>query len=637
MKKLLALLLSFMLLWGAASGLAEETAAEAEGADRYEQLTVATGTPFSGNFFSEVLGNNLSDQDIRKLIHGYNLVEWNSADGAFRINQHLFSSVIASDNDATFLFDLKEGLTYSDGTPITARDYAFSMLLQSSGQLQKTAGNRLNVSRLLGGKAYHDGETNALAGLRVFSDYQFSLTLDPAYTPYFYQLKALDLSPMPVSVIAPGCEVKDDGQGAYIDGPFTGELLQQTLLDPAAGYMSHPSVTCGPYRLTAFDGSRVTLELNEAYQGDAEGNLPTIPKIIVRAENPNEVMDLLATGQVDLVVRCVRESQIRNGMELVGAGSYAMKAYSRAGLSFISFCAEKGPTADVNVRKALAMCLDREELATQYTGAYGTVVNGYYGIGQWMFMMANGTLIPEEGAEGEWADLTLERIPVYSLNHAQAVNLLESAGWNLNEDGEAYDAQAGGVRCKLIDGEIVPLRLKIIYSEGNGASTLLRTVFTPYLSKAGVELQIQKLPAQEVFETYYGQRERDCDMILLGTNFGDIFDPSGDFDADGKDALNGVTDPHLAELAVAMRETEPGNAPEYCRRWLAFQEYRAEIVPEIPLYSNAYLDFHIVELQNYEPGSTGSWAAAIPKAILSDYAPPAEEEEEPADGSFEEV
>ena len=623
MKKLLALLLTFMLLSGTASGLGEETVA-----GKYDKLTVATGTPFSGNFFSEVLGNNLSDQDVRKLIHGYNLVEWNSAIGAYQVDQHLFSSVMASEDSTTFIFDLKEGLTYNDGTPITARDYAFSMLLQSSGELKRIAGKQLNVGRILGGKAYHEGRTHVLAGLRILSDYQFSLTIDPAYSPYFYQLKALDLSPMPISVIAPGCVVRDDGQGVYIDGPFSEELLQKTLLDPETGYVSHPYVTCGPYMLTAYDGSKVTLEVNPVYQDKEEGKLPAIPKIIIRAENPNDIMDLLATGQVDLVVRCARESQIRAGMELVAGGNYAMNAYSRAGLAFISFCAEKGPTSDVNVRKAIAMCMDKEELTKQYLGAYGTVVNGYYGIGQWMFMMANGTLVPEEGAEEEWADLTLDKIPVYSLNSAKAADLLDQAGWNLNEEGGTYDVQSGGVRCRNNGGELVPLRLKLVYPEGNGASALLRTVFTPYLAKAGIELQIQKLPAAEVFEMYYGQRERDCDMILLGTNFGDVFDPSGDFDENGTDVLNGTTDPHLAELAVAMRETEPGNATEYCRRWLAFQEHRASILPEIPLYSNAYLDFHIVELQNYEPGKTGSWAIAITDAILSDYEPPVEEEEE---------
>ena len=102
--------------------------------------------------------------------------------------------------------------------------------------------------------------------------------------------------------------------------------------------------------------------------------------------------------------------------------------------------------------------------------------------------------------------------------------------------------------------------------------------------------------------------------------------PSTSFNEEGKDILSGVTDLHLAELAENLRSTEPGNATEYCRRWLAFVEYRSEILPEIPLYSDAYLDFHIVDLQQYEPGNTGNWSIAVTSAVLSEYVPAAEGE-----------
>ena len=100
-----------------------------------------------------------------------------------------------------------------------------------------------------------------------------------------------------------------------------------------------------------------------------------------------------------------------------------------------------------------------------------------------------------------------------------------------------------------------------------------------------------------------------------------------EYDAHGKNLYNGITDPELAQLAVSMRSTEPGNAPEYCRRWLAYQQRLAATAAEIPIYSNAYLDFHLSALRNYEPGKTGSWSYAITEAYLSDFA----EEEVPED------
>ena len=58
-----------------------------------------------------------------------------------------------------------------------------------------------------------------------------------------------------------GCEVRDDGEGAYIanidetavEPVFTAELLQSTVLDAENGYLSHPYLTCGPYKLVSYD------------------------------------------------------------------------------------------------------------------------------------------------------------------------------------------------------------------------------------------------------------------------------------------------------------------------------------------------------------------------------------------------
>ena len=240
MKKVLAWILVFALLLGVSSAVAEEEAVV------YDKLTVSTTTPFSGNFLSDALGSNLSDQDVRRLIHGYSLVYWDSATGSYQFNPKLIGAASMSEDGTGYIFALTEGLTYSDGTPITAKDYAFTLLLLGSSELQEATGSREDMSRILGGRDYQEGKTFELKGVRILGDYQFALVVDPEFMPYFYQLKALDVSPLPISVIAPGCEVKDDGKGAYIEGDFSAEVLEDTLLNPADGYISHPSVTSGP-------------------------------------------------------------------------------------------------------------------------------------------------------------------------------------------------------------------------------------------------------------------------------------------------------------------------------------------------------------------------------------------------------
>ena len=619
MKRILALILTAALLFAAVPAAAEEGEIT-----KYDKLTVSTMTPFSGNFLSETLGNNISDKDVRRLIHGYNLVNWNSNTGSYQFNPRLISAASVSDDGTTFTLALTEGLKYNDGTPITVRDYAFSLLLLGSSELREATGTSADLSRILGGRAYQNGESIELKGVRLLGDYQIALSIDPEFMPYFYQLRALDISPLPVSAIAPGCEVKDNGRGAFIEGDFSAELLADTLFDPISGYVSHPMVTSGPYMFAGYDEHSAELILNPEYIGDENGVVPTIPRIVMQVTDPERLIASLAEGKTDLAVRCVRQDQIQAGMELAGSEDFAMKAYSRSGTSFISFCAEKGPTSDLSVRQALSMCINRAGLTEKYTGAFGLMVNGSYGIGQWMYLMANGTLVPEAGAEKEWEDLKLDGIRIYEFDPQAAAKLLEDNGWETDRDG---------VYSKAIDGKDVSLHLKLIYPEENGAGPLLNEYFIPYLDQIGIELETEAVPVEELLKKYYGQEERDCDMILLGTNFGDVYDPSGEYDENGKNRLNGVTDPELRELAVSMRSTEPGQATEYCRRWLKYQARLAEDAAVIPLYSDVYFDFHISALQRYAPGQSGSWSIAVTDAVLSDFIP--EEEEQEAGEEFE--
>ena len=81
MRKLIAIILTIILLAGCFTAVAEVYSD-----DRYETLTVGVTTAFSGNFLSDALGSNISDQDVRKLIHAYSLVRWDSEIGAFRMN-----------------------------------------------------------------------------------------------------------------------------------------------------------------------------------------------------------------------------------------------------------------------------------------------------------------------------------------------------------------------------------------------------------------------------------------------------------------------------------------------------------------------------------------------------------------------
>ncbi len=659
MKKILAIILAILLALCCMPAWAEapEPTAEPILIDK-DTLIVGSTTAMSGNFFSEMFGNNTSDIDVRALLHGYNLMEWLPELGSYGLNRSVVSGLVATDDiegNRTYIIALYDDLTYSDGTPITAADYAFSMLLSVAPEMKAIGADTVESDYIVGIDAYKAGETNVLTGMRILNPYQMSITVKAEYRPFFYELALLDYNPYPIHVLAPGCEVVDNGEGVMIRNAdqtvtepiFSAQLLEKTILDPAVGYLSHPSVVSGPYTLVSYDGDTHTAQftVNPAYKGNRNGVKATIPNVVFTAVEPGHMMDALASGEVDLINKTVSEANISEGLALMADGTIASANYTRSGYSFISFNCEKPAMNSVAVRQALAHALDKNALVAAYVGNYGLAVDGYYGIGQWMYQIVSGTLpapvdeLPE-GATAEetreyeeeleaWAEVNLDGLTRYEFDLEKADALLTQDGWTLDQNGEAYQAAAGQVRCKVIDGTLTALDLKLVYPEGNTIADSLQTCFADNLAKIGVKVTLEARPMNDLLNVYYRNVERDCDMIYLATNFATVFDPSYTFapaDAyQGKSNRTAIVDEELYARAADLSRTEPGDTLAYCQKWVAFQERWTEVLPSIPVYSNVYFDFYTSFLQNYAVNANMTWSQAILGAY---FGMPAEEEEE---------
>ena len=644
MKKYLAILLMAAMIFSAAF------AEEAPGADAteaaavqydYDELVVGTVMPMYGAFSLRSWGNSSSDVDVRRLIHGYNLAEWDAADGGFHLDPTVVTlgSVVTLDEKGDHIYNLTlyDDLYYSDGTKITAWDYAFSWLLRTSPLINGIGGTAERADFLVGWDEYEAGKVPYLAGIQVTGDYSMKVIISGAYLPYFYEVGLLDCYPIPIQSVAPGCEVADDGAGVYIrnrenpDGEalFTAELLKETLLNETNGYLSHPSPVSGPYRILSFDGTEARFELNPYYKGNADGLKPVIPRIVYRTANADTMMDELLQGQYGLLNKVTRVDVIQDGMtRATGERNYHADAYPRPGLSFITFNGTKPATADPAVRQAIALCMDKEALKNDYVGAYGIRADGFYGLGQWMFLMVSGTTaqdpdpnMTEEEAEQlkeAWESLTLDGLETYGQDIARAQSVLDRAGWTLNRDGHAYASGRDDVRCKEIDGVLVPLELKLVYSDVTDIGDAFADRLAAPLKEAGIALTLEARPS--VLAMYYGQAEADYDMLYLGTNFDVAFDPAQLFMEDSAVNVSGVKDEALVKLAQEMRQTEPGDLLTYCRRWISFLAKFAETEPMIPVYSNLYYDFYPDVLRNYRINQFTTWSEAIVGSYFSDVA-----------------
>ena len=450
-KRSLSLLAALLLLLSALPipGLAEAPgAAEPEQAPAYEypeELIVGNPTEMRGDFFTEMFGNNTADIDVRSLIHGYNLVNWDQSQGVYVFDPTVVTStrvVQDSAGNRTFFLILAEDLFYSDGTRITAWDYAFSLLLMMSPEMEQIGAKIYRAEHIRGYDAYITKRSQALAGVEVISDRQLAITIDAAFMPFFFETGLFLCVPYPISVIAPGCRVYDNGQGAYIgnidqtvaEPIFTADLLRETVLNEETGYNSHPSVTSGPYRMTSFDGETAHFVINPYYKGtwvnrpellpgytppeegaesvwpdaeelpanytfvtDDEGNgicvvRPTIERIAFRSVVSENVSQLLADGELHLVNKLTYGPAITGLLQSSDELDIRMQNYPRVGMTFFTFSCEKPAVNEMAVRQAIAWCMDRDEITLAYTTGYGQRVDGYYGIGKWEYQVVEGLI-----------------------------------------------------------------------------------------------------------------------------------------------------------------------------------------------------------------------------------------------------
>ena len=631
-----------MLLFCTAAA-AEETA-DKQDVPVPDRLTVGNTTAMRGEFFTSLWGNATSDIDVRDLLHGYNLVMWDGENGMFREDPSVVKNIVVTDNeegDRSYTLLLQDDLRYSNGIAINAWDYAFSYLFSISAEVAEIGGTPRRMEQFLGYEAYASGQAKVLEGVHVADDDMIVITISHEYLPFFYEMGLLSCNPYPISVIAPGVTVRDDGDGVYLanedetvqEPVFTAELLKETVLDPETGYMSHPSVVSGPYTLTSWDGEVAEFAINPYYKGNAAGEKPTIPTLIyTMSQNETEMEDLIS-GKFGLLNKVTRTDVITSGIAQVGdeQQNIKMSNYPRCGLSYISFACEKATVSSETVRQAIVRCLDRDQLTADYTGNYGTIVNGYYGLGQWMYGVAAGTIAPpvtppedenDLKAQEEYLEklaafeaLNLDNLTEYTLDTETAASLLEQDGWILNDEG-------------LREKDGVVLDLKLIYPEGNQIAEYLEKNFQANLEQVGIRLTMEALPMGELLSHWYRQTERDEDMIYLASNFDLLFDPSVYFNDEGEWAYTSLADEKLYEEAISMRKTEPSDVLTYIQHWIAFQERFNQTLPMIPLYSNIYFDFYTGYLQNYRISQNATWGEAIVGAYLSAEEPVEEGEEE---------
>ena len=601
---------------GATSDTAtSETSAEATSTRPTEptgQLVIGTITPVENDFYDAGMNNAATNYAMYSLINGYSAVAF-TKDGEFEFDPTVVASHEETENEdgtKTYTVTINDGLVWSDGTPITAKDYVFAALLENSDEMGSLDGySNTGLSVLVGWPEYSSGESDTFAGVHLIDDMTYSVTIAAEELPNHYDITYASLMPRPMSVIAPDCDVEDTEDGARITGDFSAELLQKTINDPATGYRYHPNPTCGPYTLTSYDTSsrEAVLTVNPNFVGDYRGVKPVIENLVIRTVSSDTMMNELEAGSVDLLFQCSGGDTINAGLDLVEEGTVADSSYYRNGYGKLEFDCSIFPTDSANVRKAIAYCLDRNEFARQYTGGYGAVVNAAYGLAQWEYQ--------------DSIDWLAENLDSYEVNIDAAKQLLEEDGWTLNADGSEYSGT--GTRYKEVDGEIVPLQITWANSDGNPVSDLLATMLPTNMAEAGMELVPTPMDVSTLFSCIDHQGDATYNMYNLATGFATANSPWYYYTSDeaymgGGYNANWIKDPELEAAANALKSIPYDDTETWLTAWREYIKVWNDKMPDIPLYSDEYYDFYNTKLQGWDPSSIWGWELAVLDAWVAE-------------------
>lgn len=554
-----------------------------------DQLIIGQLTELTGDFGSGWT-NGAADADVKSLLYGYETVVY-SKDGNYIVNPTVvedYSTKYNEDGSKLFYFKIHDDLVYNTGLGITARDYAFSILLGSSSAYESLGAYATTGASYVGYDEFYSGETPFFRGVRMYSEYEFSITVAASELPYYYEMSLVSIGPTPISVYAPEVTIYDTGVGAALSNNFNRSVIEDTV----EAQRFQPTVTSGPYELAYYDkaSKEAVLTINENFRGTYDGVTPSIPRLVFRRIQEATMMDELAAGSVDLITSVSGGIAINAGLDLVEAGIVDYTSYLRNGYGKLTFLCDFGPTQFASVRQAIAYCLDRNDFAAQYSGGFAQVVNGYYGLGQWQYQEAESIL--------------KEELNAYTFNLEQAKQILIEDGWIYNQNGDKYQEGIDEVRCRYVEGELMPCIIQWGSVE-NTVAQLLATMLPEAMEEVGMELVITSIDFSLLLNALSkeGDSERTYHMFNLGVSFPRVSDPYYYYSSEKRYASyndNKIYDEQLESLAKSLRETNSNERKEYLEKWIAFEKRWNELLPDLPLYSDEYHEFYRKKLKNYE-------------------------------------
>lgn len=289
--------------------------------------------------------------------------------------QPLLVSSYTQPDDTTYIYEIRDDVTFSDGSKLTAEDVEFSLNRHRDPN---------NASLL--GWMFDNVDTIEQTG-----DYEVTVKLKTPDPTWQYTLATTASNVVSKAYYD---EHSDDF------GTSTGGLLGS-----------------GPYTITSWDASEIDLEYNENYWNKDNVDVGFKKLQFLSVQDQSVVKSLIESGQVDIT----RNVSLDSAKELSSNSELNINKIDILADTFLSFNTTVTPLDDVNVRHAIDYAIDKDAILSDIVG------EEYASVGK-------SQLFSEKIGEANadlWKDF-FENQESYSYDIEKAKELLKEAGY---EDG----------------------------------------------------------------------------------------------------------------------------------------------------------------------------------------------------------
>ena len=264
--------------------------------------------------------------------------------------QGMVADSITTEDNKNFVVHIDDAAKWSDGTPITAEDVAYTALRLASPVINNTA-MMYYVFEGVGDDGFVEAGADSVAGINVIDEKTVQFTTKEAMSLITFQNSyARYLLTLPKHVIE----------------KYSEEELA------TADWFNKPDVISGPFFVTDYDVDHyISYKANPDYWRGA----PKLDKLNIKIVDGSQLYAGLQSGEIDIT---------QHTMSVIPPEDYAsvealdnVEVIYGSPVTNQSMFIQTGNIPDVRVRQAMLYAINREQILNELLNGHGEVVDGF--------------------------------------------------------------------------------------------------------------------------------------------------------------------------------------------------------------------------------------------------------------------